>query len=219
VLSRVVFITGPRAAGRLKLAPGLVGKVDGMGMPVRRVRLLTSDNLAAQRRPDRYTYVSSADLDAQRADGLLAWEGSDKLELGGVVRAALDTNTLMAANGEVIVVDGEPGILDALRTMPALRLSPVWVSLQTKEQFIEKASAIVQEQVATTVASGGGGTGTRAVQAALAAEQVSDLVNEAAKDITYYMQKAPLFEYTLLNLGSDAETLLELEAIAKNQIN
>ena len=31
--------------------------------------------------------------------------------------------------------------------------------------------------------------------------QVSDLVNDAAKDITFYMQKAPLFDFTLLNAG------------------
>ena len=34
------------------------------------------------------------------------------------------------------------------------------------------------------------------------AERVSELVNEAASDITFYMQKAPLFDFTLLNSGS-----------------
>ena len=33
------------------------------------------------------------------------------------------------------------------------------------------------------------------------AEKVSELVNEAASDITFYMQKAPLFDFTLLNSG------------------
>ena len=29
--------------------------------------------------------------------------------------------------------------------------------------------------------------------------QLSELVDEAARDVTFYMQRAPLFEYTLLN--------------------
>jgi hypothetical protein len=33
------------------------------------------------------------------------------------------------------------------------------------------------------------------------AEQVSELVNDAARDVTFYMSKAPIFEYTLLNSG------------------
>jgi hypothetical protein len=33
------------------------------------------------------------------------------------------------------------------------------------------------------------------------AEEVVMMVNEAARDINYYMQKAPLFEFTILNDG------------------
>lgn len=40
-----------------------------------------------------------------------------------------------------------------------------------------------------------------AQSASKGAEKVSDLVNEAASDITFYMQKAPLFDFTLLNSG------------------
>ena len=32
-------------------------------------------------------------------------------------------------------------------------------------------------------------------------DRVSGLVNAAARDITFYMQKAPLFDFTLLNAG------------------
>jgi hypothetical protein len=31
------------------------------------------------------------------------------------------------------------------------------------------------------------------------AQQVSELVDEAAQDVTYYMSKAPLFDFTILN--------------------
>jgi hypothetical protein len=208
VLTRVVFVTGPRAAGRLSLSARLGGKTDKLGKPVKRVRFLTTDNLAAQRNPERYTLVSMETLEQQRQEGSLAWEGTDKLELGMEVPVALTSSSLEATNEELLLVDGEPKILDALRTMPSLRLSPVWISLQTKEQFIEKASDIIQKEMVRTSSSPAGRAGE-------AADQVSDLVNEAAKDITYYMQKAPLFEYTLLNLGSDDETFAELEAIVK----
>ena len=109
------------------------------------------------------------------------------------------------AEGGLLVVDGDPKILDALRKQSNLMLSPVWISLQTKEQFIEKASSIVKAELV-------GGQKGRADEAA---GKVSDLVDEAARDITYYMQKAPLFEYTLLNLGSDEETLEELWEVSK----
>lgn len=208
VLTRVLFVTGPRAAGRLSLSARLGAKNDKLGKPVRRVRFLTTDNIAAQRSPERYDFVSEEELEKQRTEGALAWEGADKLELGVEVPVALASSALKAMDEELLIVDGEPKILDALRKMSSLRLSPVWISLQTKEQFIEKASEIIQGEMVR------GSSGSRADQAA---DQVSDLVNEAARDITYYMQKAPLFEYTLLNLGSDDETLAELEAITKNQ--
>lgn len=210
VLTRVVFVTGPRAAGRLSLSARLGQKTDKLGKPLRRVRFLTTDNLAAQRNPERYTLVSMEVLEQQRKEGSLAWEGTDKLELGIEVPVALTSSSLEATDEELLLVDGDPKILDALRTMSSLRLSPVWISLQTKEQFIEKASEIIQNEMVRSSSSSAGRAGE-------AADQVSDLVNEAARDITYYMQKAPLFEYTLLNLGSDDETFAELEAIAKNQ--
>ena len=33
------------------------------------------------------------------------------------------------------------------------------------------------------------------------ASEISELVNEAARDVNFYMQKAPLFEFTILNDG------------------
>lgn len=37
------------------------------------------------------------------------------------------------------------------------------------------------------------------------AEKVAELVNEAAKDIGFYMQKAPLFDFTILNADTASD--------------
>ncbi len=205
-LTKILFVTGPRAAGRLSLVASLNGRKDGLGRTLLRVKFLTSDPIAPQRNPEKYTPISETDLDSMRQMGTLVYEGVEKTAFGVEVPVALPTSSLQAAaDGGVLVIDGEPKVLDSLRKRPDLVLSPVWISLQTKEQFIEKASSIVKEELI-------GGQKGRADQAA---EKVSDLVDEAARDITYYMQKAPLFEYTLLNLGSDEETLEELWEISK----
>jgi len=44
-------------------------------------------------------------------------------------------------------VEGPPEILDALSTEKRLRLLPVWVSLQSKEQFVDRATALVRKEV------------------------------------------------------------------------
>ena len=205
-LTKVLFVTGPRAAGRLGLVSSLNGRKDSAGRPVSRVKFLTSDPIAPQRNPEKYAPISETDLDAMRKMDTLVYEGVDKTAFGIEVPVALAASSLRAeAEGGLLVVDGDPKILDALRKQSNLMLSPVWISLQTKEQFIEKASSIVKAELV-------GGQKGRADEAA---GKVSDLVDEAARDITYYMQKAPLFEYTLLNLGSDEETLEELWEVSK----
>lgn len=44
------------------------------------------------------------------------------------------------------------------------------------------------------------------------AGRVASLVDGAARDVTFYMQRAPLFEFTLLN-DDDDETAAELLAL------
>ena len=209
MVTKVLFVTGPRAAGRLGLVSSLGGKKDSAGRVISRVKFLTTDPIAPQRNPERYISISEKELyDLRRMDGALVYEGVDKTIFGSEVTVALSRASLLArSDGGVRVVDGDPKILDALRKQSMLQLSPVWVSLQTKEQFIDKASSLVREEIEAN-----GGSSSSAEQAT---DKVSTLVNEAAQDITYYMQKAPLFEYTLLNLGSDQETFEELFEISK----
>ena len=51
-----------------------------------------------------------------------------------------------------------------------------------------------------------------------ASEEVADLVNDAARDVGYFMQKAPIFEYTLLNSGAESEIVEELDLLLKNSM-
>lgn len=87
--------------------------------------------------------------------------------------------------------------------------------MQTKDQFIQKATSIVQVPLSISLAvilvtsqidqeevvRGLKADSDKAALAQKGGEEISQLVNEAASDITYYMRKAPLFEYALLNSG------------------
>ena len=179
--TKVLFVTGPRAAGRLGLVSSLNGRKDGLGRLMSRVKFLTPDPIAPQRNPERYTLVSEENLESMRQSGAIVYEGVDKTAFGIEVPVAISSFSLRAPADEgLLVVDGEPRILDSLRTRSDLVLSPVWISLQTKEQFIEKASSIVKVEF----------TEGRRSRADQAADKVSNLVDEAARDITFYMQKA-----------------------------
>jgi hypothetical protein len=74
----------------------------------------------------------------------------------------------------------------------------------------------VQDEL--SVGSNSSGTSDKSALASKSSEEVSELVNEAAKDITYYMSKAPLFEYALLNSGTEEETIDELDVLLKNTL-
>lgn len=86
----------------------------------------------------------------------------------------------------------------------------MWISLQTKEQFIERATEMVKRYsiyVSYIYLSNAhciySELPVTAVSASVAdrVNEVSALVDAAASDITYYMQKAPRFDFTLLNAG------------------
>ena len=201
-LSPVVFVTGPKAAGRSSLALRL--KLPGGGensKEIRFVKFLTSDTGAWRKNPERYQLVGSNELDEIRGQGGLIYEGVEKSPFGEATNIALSLRDFAPpakdAPGKVVyLVDGQPDILDSLSKVPSFQLLSVWISLQSKEQFIEKATQIVQKEALLELKDG---STSRNALAQKSAQIVSDLVNEAARDITFYMSKAPLFEYTLLN--------------------
>ena len=55
--------------------------------------------------------------------------------------------------------------------------------------------------------------------AQLCATKMVSLVDEAAQDVTYYMQRAPLFDFTLLNSESDQDTATELFQLLESTLS
>ena len=53
--TKVLFVTGPRAAGRLGLVSSLNGRKDGLGRLMSRVKFPHPNRIAPQRNPERYT--------------------------------------------------------------------------------------------------------------------------------------------------------------------
>jgi len=212
-LTTIVFITGPQAAGRTSIASRL--KKSGGKNVLQQVAYMTTDLEASQKYPSRYQYIGADELDKLREEGKLIYEGEEKGVFGKSTNIALaidmfkapsSPTTAQAGNNKNIastppktyfLIDGPPEILDSLSKVSTFQLLNIWISLQTKEQFIEKATQIVQKDAIDELK----GSKDKSTLAQRSAQQVTDLVNDAARDITFYMQKAPLFEYTLLNSG------------------
>jgi hypothetical protein len=206
VQSTVIFITGPVAAGRSSIAKSIsISK-----KTLRRIKYFTTSPIMAAKEPARLSLVSQSEYEEMKAAGEVVYEGEEKALFGDDLQIFLTKGQLKLEREEakdtVILLEGPPSVLDSIRPLGTLRLVNIWISLQTKEQFIEKATAMVKGIVKEQ-------EGDRGALAQRSTGIVSDLVNDAAKDITFYMQKAPFFEYTLLNLGEENETVRELQGL------
>lgn len=208
----LIFITGPRAAGRL----GVFEEVLGGSLPLSPVPLLVTDSdfysQLQGRQRDRFRLATVEEVSLNQAAGNILYEGT---ESGVPVYLRRSDVLQLAKTGDgkkaTAVLTGPPQLLDALAKESSLRLLPVWISLQTKQQFLDRAMALVKRnwQLQATDRS----SADVSDLARRSAEEVSGLVDEAARDVAYYMQKSPMFLYTLLNTGSDTETVQELEQL------
>ena len=226
-LTTVVFITGPRAAGRTTLATALAKNIGTNSKtnqvsktknePLKVCKFLTTNPGLWQTNPTKYRIVSVEELEQLKLASKIVYEGEEKNTFGASAPVYLSIDDVVE-NGDKnpVLLEGPPAVLEALKKNKNLRLLNIWISLQTKEQFIEKATSIVQTQALQAIQ--GAGNVNREELAQKSAQQVSDLVNEAARDVTFYMQKAPLFEYTLLNSGDEDQTLDELEQLLANTL-
>lgn len=209
------------------------------------VRFLTTDSSIVAAEPNKYELISKTEVDVLRSqNGTLIYEGTETglfgksidvfLTLSSVGISVVSESDESVSAKDKVGVDGvetantadhhnnrldgvgvlecSPQVLDALSKQSSLRLINVWISLDNKQQFIDKASQIVKTGIQEGMASGTDKTEL----AKISADEVSGLVSDAARDITYYMQKAPLFELTLLNSVSDDETAAELFVLLKN---
>ncbi len=223
VQQTVVLITGPRAAGRNKVVQSLLGRPiptqkGNKNLLYKPVKLITVDTALWKREPGRYRLVTPEEYNNYKSRNSLLYEGEVKGLFGQSFTNALCQDDIEESGkgGAVpLIIEGPPAMLDSLSKNAGLRLVNIWISLQTKEQFIAKATQIVQEEL-----SGSKSTSSSDISAlaSKSSEEVSELVNEAAKDITYYMSKAPLFEYALLNSGTEEETIDELDVLLKNTL-
>lgn len=224
VQQTVVLITGPRAAGRSKVVQSLLGRPipnqkGNKYLLYKPVKLITVDTALWQREPGRFRLVTTDEYNNYKARNSLLYEGEVKGLFGQSYTTALcqdDVDESGKGGAVPLVVEGPPAMLDSLSKNPALRLVNIWISLQTKEQFIAKATQLVQDEL--SVGSNSSGTSDKSALASKSSQEVSELVNEAARDITYYMSKAPLFEYALLNSGTEEETIDELDVLLKNTL-
>ena len=119
----------------------------------------------------------------------------------------------LAPSKQVYIVEGPPSLMENLSKIENVRLINIWISLQTKEQFIKQATNLVQQQVLDYKETFKKSQNTiidDTKLAQLCTEKMFELVNEAAKDVQFYMSRAPLFEYTLLNSESEDETAQEM---------
>ena len=121
-------------------------------------------------------------------------------------------NPLPTSLKRVYLVEGSPTLMDALSNIENIRVLNIWISLQTKEQFIAKATQLVQNELVQAMKFDNDKSDftDKDKLAQLCAAKMVELVNEAARDVQYYMQRAPMFEFTLLNADSDEETAAEL---------
>jgi len=208
----VVFVTGPKAAGRSSLALKLKTSGD---VKLQYVKYLTTDQSTWRANPDKFSLVEKKELDELRDQGGLIYEGEEQNIFGREAASiALALQDFAPVDKVAKLVEGPPQLLDALSKIPTFQLLNIWISLQTKEQFIEKASALVQNELLVELKQGK----EKDALASKSAQAVSELVNTAAKDIGFYMAKAPLFEYTLLNTGAEEETVDELSQLLDNSL-
>lgn len=226
-LTTVVLITGPRAAGRSSIATALANNINTntktnqvsktKNDPLKVCKFLTTNPGLWQTNPTKYKIINIEELEKLKLNSKIVYEGEEKNTFGASAPVYLSIDDITAfGDKSPVLLEGPPAVLEALSKFKNLRLLNIWISLQTKEQFIEKATSIVQTQALQAMK--GEGNINRDELAQKSAQQVSDLVNEAARDVTFYMQKAPLFEYTLLNSGSEEQTLDELEQLLANTL-
>eukprot|EP01041_Mallomonas_annulata_P006793 gene6793-13755_t len=222
----VVVVSGPRAAGR----SGVMNQLVKGALPLRPVPLLITDKAFYEeqsalhdtdKKTRRYMLVTEEDLQAARDIGDVLYEG-EELGLFGQSRRVMVRRSdvfdsevarkrrVSMGSKDTLVIEGSPELLDALSKESGLRLLPVWISLQTKEQFIDKAMGAIRNQIQTASMASQDGSATLAKRSA---DEVGRLVDEAAKDVSYYMRRAPIFQFTLLNTGADSEVVDELDRL------
>lgn len=163
-LITVVCVSGPTAGGREavteKLSELYAGSLETRKkkefprskLDLRPCVLVTTDTSLVKSRPDKYRLVSSEEF--TNAESRALFVGNYKRLFGpdsSVALLAEDLSTAGATGGRgavpVYLVEGSSDLIDSLSKQEKIRLLSVWISLQTKEQFVAKAKEMIQTQV------------------------------------------------------------------------
>ena len=158
--------------------------------------------------PDSYILLTDLELSQLNELGDIIYQGKESGLFGNSWKIALSAEQmeLACSSDSFGVLQGPPELLDSLKRLSGYQLSNMWISLQFKEQFIQRAT----EQVKSEVANNSKVFEERENLAKVAADEISNLVNDAAKDVTYFMAQAPFFEFTILADGDYDDTLDEI---------
>ena len=103
VLSTVVVICGPQAAGRLSLTASLV-KNGNCENKVRICKFLTTDRAVASYYPEKYRFVDEEGIKALRKENKIVYEGDEKSFFGSEIPVYLSIDDL-TRRAEIAQVD------------------------------------------------------------------------------------------------------------------
>lgn len=93
VLSTVVVICGPQAAGRLSLTSSLV-KNGNCNNKVRICKFLTTDRAVASYNPEKYSFIDEEALKVLRKENKIVYEGDEKSFFGSEIPVYLSIDDL-----------------------------------------------------------------------------------------------------------------------------
>ena len=103
----------------------------------------------------RYQYVTVDELNKLRLTRDIVCEGLERDPSGQLISVAVSARSLLLADrGVTRLMVGPPSLLESLNGYSGIDVTSVWVSMQSKEQFVKQA--------ATMVARGEGNAGTGA---------------------------------------------------------
>eukprot|EP00595_Chromulina_sp_UTEXLB2642_P001216 CAMPEP_0196765156 /NCGR_PEP_ID=MMETSP1095-20130614/7696_1 /TAXON_ID=96789 ORGANISM="Chromulina nebulosa, Strain UTEXLB2642" /NCGR_SAMPLE_ID=MMETSP1095 /ASSEMBLY_ACC=CAM_ASM_000446 /LENGTH=223 /DNA_ID=CAMNT_0042122673 /DNA_START=915 /DNA_END=1586 /DNA_ORIENTATION=+ len=161
---KILFVTGPRAAGREPITNAILSKSANL----KRWKYLSTDWKLSQLDPNKYDYIDELSLNDLRRGKSIIYEGFDSQNID----SKIILSTLSLEQGYSYVIDGPPQIINNLPKDGTILSTSVWLTAQTKEQFITGAKKISNNEV-------------------------KDLIDEAAKDIIFYKESVTKFDHTL----------------------
>lgn len=205
----VVFVSGPRAAGREFIFDDIFSRNNGSVNGFTRWKFFTSNFELAKSFPQRYTYIGSSIMDDMLRGGGDNFVTS--VDFCGNKETVILSLAGLAGESKV-AIEGPPDLFDYLQKRSVLKLTPIWLSAQTKEQFVDGARRVILAERAFCDMS------PVATSVSELDDEVSYLVDSALVDIGKFKSIAPSFKYTLLTTWfnqNDTQGFFELEEIMK----